>query len=1045
MVSITDKQTSLNQQLDNAMNLANRFVTKNYMDQLEQYDILEPSFEDLDIDMTKDGQIYHLSKLVYSKDESFLEKLTTIMNVASSIGGTVVSIIESDGDVVQYYLGVVAKQNRQNNEIQLAKRESMFTAFRGAIKGNLIGSEVHVLNAEQAEQLITSISSSSKSAVSSISGIVSLREDSQKGLASYVQGIENVVDSLRGQAYSIVFIADPVNHSEIQAMKQGYELIYSQLVTYLKNTITFNESDSATISKATSEGVAKGITKGISLTQSKGTSSSFTFGGSLGVTAGINIGIPGIAGINTGVSAGVNASRTRGTSESISEGKTFGSSEQSTSMKSETFGTSISNGISMQLSYENKSVQAMLDKINLQLKRLDSCENYGAFNCAAYILTENPHQAVTVSANYNALFRGENSHVQASFINSWTKKSDVDVLLQYMKSFVHPQFKLETEGIGEEEVIVSPASMMNSKEVALQIGLPKKSINGLAVIPMAAFGRNIPKLDSKQSIYMGKLYHMGLKEESDVNLDIKSLTAHTFITGSTGAGKSTTIYHMLRELQKKSIPFLVIEPVKGEYKNVFGMEKGVNVFGSNPSLTELLRINPFSFPEGIHILEHIDRLVEIFNVCWPMYAAMPAVLKEAIEQMYISHGWDLVLSTHYSNKPSFPNFIDLKLSLENVIQLSAYSDEVKSNYKGSLLTRVNSLTNGLNGMILNGDELAIDMLFDQSTIIDLSRIGSTETKALIMGMLVMKLQEYRIIQGGMNLPLKHVTVLEEAHHLLKRTSSEQSMEGSNLLGKSVEMLANAIAEMRTYGEGFIIADQAPGLMDLSVIRNTNTKIILQTPEFSDRQLVGKASNMNDEQINELAKLTPGVAAIYQNRWLEPVLCQIPRLEIDTATYMMSEQKQIISPQVYKKQLAAFLLYEELKEKLEFNVDWLENHLYVLPVSTKNRVVLQNLFDEYREKQKINFWNKNKFAQLATLVTETLDLNSISDSIEHSTNKMNNVAKDLHESIERRVHFENDHLVMRLSKCLLNHKSSQDKRWIEVYDYWIKDVQKYNLY
>ena len=35
--------------------------------------------------------------------------------------------------------------------------------------------------------------------------------------------------------------------------------------------------------------------------------------------------------------------------------------------------------------------------------------------------------------------------------------------------------------------------------------------------------------------------------------------------------------------------------------------------------------------------------------------------------------------------------------------------------------------------------------------------------------------------------------------------------------KSVEMLANAIAEMRTYGEGVIIADQAPGLLDMSVI------------------------------------------------------------------------------------------------------------------------------------------------------------------------------------------------------------------------------------
>ena len=73
--------------------------------------------------------------------------------------------------------------------------------------------------------------------------------------------------------------------------------------------------------------------------------------------------------------------------------------------------------------------------------------------------------------------------------------------------------------------------------------------------------------------------------------------------------------------------------------------------------------------------------------------------------------------------------------------------------------------------------------------------------------------------------------------------------------------------MRTYGEGFIIADQAPGLLDMAVIRNTNTKIIMRLPDESDRQLVGKAAGLNDDQIVELAKLDTGVAAVYQNHWL----------------------------------------------------------------------------------------------------------------------------------------------------------------------------------
>ena len=189
--------------------------------------------------------------------------------------------------------------------------------------------------------------------------------------------------------------------------------------------------------------------------------------------------------------------------------------------------------------------------------------------------------------------------------------------------------------------------------------------------------------------------------------------------------------------------------------------------------------------------------------------------------------------------------------------------------------RISSLTNGINGQILTSNELSYEALFDRNVIVDLSRVGSVETKSLLMGLLIVKLQEYRMASAkGSNKHLKHVTILEEAHNLLKRTSTEQSAESSNLVGKSVEMLANAIAEMRTYGEGFIIVDQSPGLMDMSVIRNTNTKIILRLPDATDRELVGKAANLNDDQIVELAKLKTGVCAVYQNNWIEPVLCHV---------------------------------------------------------------------------------------------------------------------------------------------------------------------------
>jgi hypothetical protein len=293
----------------------------------------------------------------------------------------------------------------------------------------------------------------------------------------------------------------------------------------------------------------------------------------------------------------------------------------------------------------------------------------------------------------------------------------------------------------------------------------------------------------------------------------------------------------------------------------------------------LLRLNPFSFPDDTHVLEHIDRLVEVFNACWPMYAAMPAVLKASIEVAYTNCGWSLQRSECFnlsSGKLMFPTFRDVMKALPQVVDSKGFSNDTQGDYKGALLTRLESLTNGINGQVLCAyDEISSEDLFDKNVIVDLSRVGSSETKSLLMGILVLKLQEYRMAeQDGSNKELRHITVLEEAHNLLRRTSSEQSQESSNLQGKSVEMLTNAVAEMRTYGEGFIIADQAPGLLDMAVIRNTNTKIILRLPDESDRKLVGKAAGLNDDQIVELSRLDTGVAAVYQNHWLEPVLCKV---------------------------------------------------------------------------------------------------------------------------------------------------------------------------
>ena len=467
-------------------------------------------------------------------------------------------------------------------------------------------------------------------------------------------------------------------------------------------------------------------------------------------------------------------------------------------------------------------------------------------------------------------------------VNLWRgdvqeEQAKANEIFGYLKDLRHPMFALNPELLENDEsfsvypAVVTATTALSGKELAYSLNFPQKSIAGLPVFECAEFGRNINSYEETERdfVKLGKIFHMNHTEQLDAKISLNSLASHTFISGSTGTGKSNTVYEILDEVRKHGVKFLVVEPVKGEYKHIFGNDENVSVYGTNPELSDLLRINPFAFPKGIHVLEHLDRLIEIFNVCWPMYAAMPAVLKNAVERAYEDSGWDLLKSIN-SYGDLYPTFADVTRNIKEIIDSSEYDNENKGAYKGSLLTRLESLTNGITNQAITDKEL-----FDENVIIDLSRVGSTETKSLIMGMLVLKLQEYRMTHtDSLNNILKHVTVLEEAHNILKRTSNEQSMEDSNLVGKSVEMIANGIAEMRTYGEGFIIADQAPGLMDMAVIRNTNTKIIMRLPDFSDRELVGKSANLNDDQITELAKLPKGVAALYQNEWIEPILCKI---------------------------------------------------------------------------------------------------------------------------------------------------------------------------
>ena len=1003
------------EELANQLTLADHLVYKKYLPELQNYPLVEPSEEmKRTLDVKTCIKLFQMKKLTLKKGEDMLQKLSTVYHSSMALGCSLAVMVDvpADGAPADIYLGV--RQNPGRQSIDNRDLAISGDAIEKGMKSNFPGSEVQEIHQEEIDALLEDDNGSfgsAQSAIASVSCVAALRDKSKTEDKAFIQGIERFIDAMDGDAYTALFLAEPVTEETQAGIRNGYEELYSALSPFRKTTWSYTENEShavmETFCSGTSDTVTDGTSSGFSDEQGRNTGFNFnagmnqgttnTIGQShavtrlrlpskrtmVGVAAGASIlalgavaasavfppagaaivsaastvgaavkagplfgaVVPMVAGHETngtawstarsigkslgfGMSRGYNTAHTD--SSTVERSNAHSTNEQHSNGTTDTHGTVRTQ----QIEVCNKAVEELLTRIDEQIKRTKESEDYGCYSCAAYFLSSRPSKALLAANTYRSLMIGEGSSVESGAVNLWQDRASVTAMREYLKRFTHPVFARQLWENEADSLFYTAGTLVSGRELPMHLGLPTRSVHGLPIIEHAEFGRNVPDeaMPDEDKMNLGKIYHMGKEEAAGLLLNRQAMASHTFITGSTGTGKSNAVYHLLDEITKNGqTTFLVVEPAKGEYKNVFGNCTDVQVFGTNPRETPLLRMNPFAFPENIHILEHIDRLVEIFNACWPMYAAMPAVLKDAIERSYQKVGWDLRNSE--SEKGIFPTFFDLLDILPGVIEESHYSKDTQSDYVGALCTRVKSLTNGIYGSVLCAEDALSDAeMFDQNVIVDLSRVGSMETKSLLMGILVMKLQEYRMCSSGMNSRLRHVTVLEEAHNLLRKTSAEQSQEGANLQGKSVEMLANAIAEMRTYGEGFIIADQAPGLLDMSVIRNTNTKIILRLPDEEDRKLVGKSAALKEAQIDELCKLPLGVAAVYQNEWPEAVLCKIEAYPMpENAVYHKpSKMPHEINAEFVFGQLAVGKELEPLSiSEMEQLKLWLKRHETVL--------------------------------------------------------------------------------------------------------------------
>jgi hypothetical protein len=432
---------------------------------------------------------------------------------------------------------------------------------------------------------------------------------------------------------------------------------------------------------------------------------------------------------------------------------------------------------------------------------------------------------------------------------------------------------------------------LNSRLLSAFIHLPKREMPGFRIRRSAEFSlADIPPKDPNRVIAVGNILDRGVDTGNLYNVDVDALQKHTIVCGVTGGGKTNTCFYLLGQLWKFGIPFMVIEPAKSEYRHMMLMSETFKGVGQSFSLGDEtvspFRLNPFEIMKGVKVQTHLDALKSVFNASFEMYAPMPQVLEKALNTIYAIRGWDLVQNKNRRLPPGmnvgdpdcppeiYPTMKDLYEIIDPITESFGYSERIGPDVQAALKARIGSLLIGGKGQMLNTRRsIPPEVLFGRPTVVELKMVSEDSEKSFLMGMLLVFLYEYREAIGPSE-TLKHVMLVEEAHRLLKNVPTQQTGETANPAGKAVEFFTNMLAEIRAYGQGFIIADQIPNKLAPEALKNTNLKIMHRIVATDDRDSMGGAMNLDDIQKRHCTALGQGRALVYAEKMEQPYHLQI---------------------------------------------------------------------------------------------------------------------------------------------------------------------------
>lgn len=814
----------------------------------------------------RDVCFYQVESLAFDEDYPRREAFENILLTLDDPHFLFVYDLRGDASGVKLYIGVVRNLAADDETNRLTALDYGMI-IQGAFEGNFGGSRIRrVLGSELSEEILSVTSRGRYEHGGAIVGVPSENDEQNEGKG--FQGIDRLINSMMGASWRLVIVAQPAERDNLYDWREEIYHAYNAVAPFVKNSVQSSrnagtsQTDGTSSSKTDGTNFSRNKSHGGSTSHSSGSSSDSDSNGT---------------NWSTGENTGESHSRTDGTNHS----------------------TTTNTGTSQMVGVEvaNKSAQELVSYIDDELlPRMKRGFGRGMFRTSVYYMADQASTAHQLRAGLQSLFGGESSsysQLAACPIDFEAPGAGRLVRLYQNASLrdAHvPDEILSLLSRPHKGTEVGLDTWLTADEVSLLAGMPQREIPGLAVTEGVEFGLNT---EAAGDIVLGTLVQRGRKLKIPFALTRDVLQKHTFIAGVTGSGKTTTCQKILKEA---GVPFLVIEPAKTEYRTLVESETFDDclVFTVGDESVAPLRFNPFELVRGENLSSHIDMLKATFTSAFEMEASMPQLIEEAIYRCYEEKGWNADTSRNdvICKEPSyaagtndefsrsfdaFPTLDDFLAALTSVVQTKHFSERLRDDYIGSLVSRFSNLRKGAKGRMLNTQHsVPFDELLERNVIFELEDLRSAEDKSLLMGLLLARISSEIRKKHAEDAAYRHVTLIEEAHRLLSRV--EPGDGGAKR--SAVETFADLLAEVRKYGEGLVIVDQIPNKLAPEVIKNTNTKIIHKLFARDDKETVGDAMLMDDKQKAYLSSLEPGEAIVFTEGSAKPVDVAVRR-ETDT--------------------------------------------------------------------------------------------------------------------------------------------------------------------